>query len=197
MPRNEGACLWAPSVPFSTTPACTTNTSSSSFSCHLHTNGVFTLERSKSDLHTCHSFQTKSTASKSTKFYTETVVSNGKEIIKNDDSKLGLERSKTTAQVGGKALNNIFDSSCAYTRAAAPSPPMRTRQAPPIPPTASPFPNDLLTFTEKSKHLGVTGILETNPIPKPPRRKLSPRTLESYANNTNSDKQTTEDLIKL
>ncbi|CAG4965262.1 unnamed protein product [Colias eurytheme] len=48
VPRNDGACLWAPSVPFSTVPACTVNTSS--FSCHLHTNGAFTLERSKSDV---------------------------------------------------------------------------------------------------------------------------------------------------
>ncbi|CAK1601862.1 unnamed protein product [Parnassius mnemosyne] len=197
VPRNEGACLWAPSVPFSTAPACTINTSS--FSCHLHTNGAFTLERSKSDVQAYKLLH--EAYSKKAVFYTD-------EQNKESDSKdvsnsqgFALEKSKTSA-VFASTLNpvdlSIFDNRPTYSRA-APSPPVRTKYSPGS--RRAEIGQDVRVFAEQGRYLGVTGILDDIPIP--PRRKLSPKptekqevNVENNASKENLSQALTEDLIK-
>ncbi|CAK1544631.1 unnamed protein product [Leptosia nina] len=188
VPRNEGACLWAPSIPFSTAPACTVNTSS--FSCHLHTNGAFTLERSKSDVeahkHLRSDYQTK------TMFYTD-------DISKESEEKhrvYSLEKSKTSILTS--SLNpidiSIFDNRPLYSRA-APSPPVRTKFSP----SSRRSDKDIKFFTDQGKSLGHTSILENAPIP--PKRKISPKqsdTPSEVVNNISqvSSTKSSEDLIQ-
>lgn len=192
VPRNEGACLWAPAIPFSTVPACTVNTSS--FSCHLHTNGGFTLERSKSDVEAYKHFHAH--FSKKTTFYTD----EHKPCDTKEDTSHGfsLERSKTSAQFSGSVNNfdkNIFDNRPAYSRA-APSPPVRTKMSPAT--RRAEVDHEVTQFTEHSKYLATTSILDDTPVP--PRRKVSPKNLEVSQSNTNIPNRqpadSSEDLIK-
>ncbi|KAJ2947775.1 hypothetical protein O0L34_g9555 [Tuta absoluta] len=194
VPRNEGACLWAPAVPFSTVAACTVNTSS--FSCHLHTNGGFTLERSKSDVQ-AHKHLQSQFAKKTTfpHFYTDDIKPEKKE----DLSAFSLERSKTSTQFSGSMNNcqvstvntSIFDNRPPYSRA-APSPPARSKLSSPGPRRAA-VPQDVRKVTENSKLFPTTSILDEAPVP--PRRKISPRTLE-IKKESNSQSQSSEDLIQ-
>lgn len=189
VPRNEGACLWAPAIPFSTVPACTVNTSS--FSCHLHTNGAFSLERSKSDVQTHKHFRAQFT--NKTKFYTDdaTKTTEVKEVTHSHHI-FALGRSKTSALLPDASLanNSIFDNRPAYSRA-APSPPARKKLSPGVRRA-----DDVKQFTEQGKMLGTTGILGEAPIP--PRRKASPKYLEFYDAETGDDdsKKSNEDLIQ-
>lgn len=194
VPRNEGACLWAPAVPFSTTPACTVNTSS--FSCRLHTNGGFTLERSKSDVQAHRHFHSE--YSKTATFYTDdTTTTETKEVISNNS--FALERSKTSALFSG-SVNHvdpmIFDNRPAYSRA-APSPPARTKLSPS---TARLETNHVgKMFSEQGHFLGTTGILDATPVP--PKRKVSPKNLELNNVGTSADTNrqpyvSSDDLIK-
>ncbi|CAG9796706.1 unnamed protein product [Diatraea saccharalis] len=192
VPRNEGACLWAPAIPFSTTPACSVNTATSSFSCHLHTNSSFTLERSKSDVQAHRHLQSEYT--KKTTFYTDDVKL--KNELKAEKTSNKLERSKTAALFSGTTNPvdvSIFDNRPAYSRA-APSPPVRSKLSPSS--RRVEVNNDVRTFTEQGKFLGATGILDEVPIP--PRRKVSPKTLDvpSNTNNTDDSSPSNEDLIK-
>lgn len=190
--------MWAPSVPFSTAPACTVNTSS--FSCHLHTNGAFTLERSKSDVQAhkhIHSEYTKKAT-----FYTD---DHKKTIEKREESSsevYSLGRSKTAALLPDSinSINtSIFDNRPMYSRA-APSPPVRTKLSPN--PRRVEINHEVQLLAEQSRNLGITGILDEAPIP--PRRKVSPKnldvqnpTIEITGNNANRDQEDgTEDLIK-
>lgn len=188
VPRNDGACLWAPSVPYSTVPACTVNTSS--FSCHLHTNGAFTLERSKSDVQAHRHL--KAEYSKKTTFYTE---QHTKQSKSSSDKVFGLERSKTSAILPGSMQldGSIFDNRPAYSRA-APSPPVRMKLSPAS--RRVERETEVRLLQQQGRLLGSTGILDEAPIP--PRRKLSPKNLD---NNETSDSRdninNTEDLIKL
>ncbi|XP_030026832.2 uncharacterized protein LOC115444958 [Manduca sexta] len=190
VPRNEGACLWAPAVPYSTTPACTVNTSS--FSCHLHTNGAFTLERSKSDVQAHKHFQTE--FKKKTTFYTESHQTHNEE--KQSSSQVFyIERSKTSALLPGSTnvLNtSIFDNRPMYSRT-APSPPVRTKLSPST--RRAEINHDVKTLTEQGKHLGTTGILDDTPVP--PRRKLSPKNAEFDVDGDSrqNTSKSTEDLI--
>lgn len=191
VPRNEGACLWAPSIPFSTTPACTVNTTSSAFSCHLHTNGAFTLERSKSDVQTNKHFRAE--FSLKTTFYTDEVTQSTavKESSHHSNHVFVLGRSKTSALLPDASLvnNSIFDNRPAFSRA-APSPPVRNKLSPHVRRA-----DDVKHFTVQGKMLGTTGILDEAPIP--PRRKTSPKLLEFYDAETGDDsKNSTEDLIQ-
>lgn len=198
VPRNEGACLWAPSVPFSTAPACTVNTTSSSFSCHLHTNGAFSLERSKSDVQAHKHLRTEYV--KKTTFYTDDHKIHS-EVKKEEtsSSSFALERSKTAAQfTGSSKLPNpvdisIFDNRPAYSRA-APSPPVRTKLSPSN--RRIEINCDVRTFTEQGKLLGATGILDETPIA--PKRKLSPKTnnIEQNVGSSSQSHDSGEDLIK-
>ncbi|XP_052746402.1 uncharacterized protein LOC112054180 [Bicyclus anynana] len=194
VPRNDGACLWAPAVPFSTVPACTTNTSS--FSCHLHTNNAFTLERSKSDVQTHRHL--KSDYYSKTTFY----VSDHSNEAKEPQS-YALEKSNTSAFFTA-SLNpvdiSIFDNRPAYSRA-APSPPVRTKLSPNT--RRIELNKDIKTFTDqgKLKNLGQLGILDVTPVP--PKRKISPKTLENSTreseNNVSNEMisdSNSEDLIK-
>ncbi|KAM3967580.1 uncharacterized protein ACR2FA_011044 [Aphomia sociella] len=172
VPRNEGACLWAPAIPFSTTPACTVNTSS--FSCHLHTNGGFTLERSKSDVQAHRHLRVD--FSKKATFYTEGLnpYPSANEHMSNDN--FVLERSKTSALFSGNVNQldpSIFDNRPACSRT-APSPPVRTKLSPAS--ARADIANSTKTFTEYGKLLATTGILDETPVP--PRRKVSPKYLE-------------------
>ncbi|XP_038207763.1 uncharacterized protein LOC119829365 [Zerene cesonia] len=130
VPRNDGACLWAPSVPFSTVPACTVNTSS--FSCHLHTNGAFTLERSKSDVQAHRHL--RSEYQNNAIFYTNNDV-DIKPKIDSQGMFCSLEKSKTSILTA--SLNpidiSIFDNRPLYSRT-APSPPNSILDVAPIPP---------------------------------------------------------------
>lgn len=190
VPRNEGAKLWAPSVPFSTAPACTVG--KSSFSCHLHTNGNYTLERSKSDAQAhsqVHKHRTKA------KFYTD--ADKDKAQVKEAPGFL-LERSKTSVLPHAEINDaSIFDNRPAYSRA-APSPPVRKKLSPSAHRTDMSQETTLLAERGKSK--AYTGILD--PVPIPPRRKLSPRTLDlpdlsNLSTNGGSNKpHEEEDLIK-
>ncbi|XP_047024745.1 sesquipedalian-1-like [Helicoverpa zea] len=196
VPRNEGACLWAPAVPFSTAPACTVNTSS--FSCHLHTNGAFTLERSKSDVQAHKHFQSE--YSKKATFYTD----DHKKTEKHEETSCevySLGRSKTAALMPG-SMNpidtSIFDNRPLYSRA-APSPPVRTKLSPNT--RRVEINQEVKYFAEQSRHLGITSILAEAPIP--PRRKVSPKNLEAPnptvdLTNTSSRDNTdgSDDLIK-
>ncbi|OWR54012.1 uncharacterized protein LOC116779139 [Danaus plexippus] len=195
VPRNDGACLWAPSVPFSTAPACTKNTTS--FSCHLHTNGAFTLERSKSDVQAHMHLRTDYCSS--TKFYVSEVSK--KETTETSQS-YSLEKSKTSAQHLG-SLNpldiSIFDNRPMYSRA-APSPPVRTKLSPNTRRTE--INREIKTFTDISKNLGQMSILDVTPVP--PRRKISPKPVNEAGKdkddkNPNNDMllDSSEDLIKL
>lgn len=196
MPRNEGACLWAPAIPFSTTPACTVNTSS--FSCHLHTNSAFTLERSKSDVEAHRYFNNNR---KQAKFYTDDEPKGEQPVPVSSCHNFVLERSKTAALFDERASpfdESIFDNRPAYSRA-APSPPVRTKLSPAMRRVDSP---DVRAFVEDSRRLGTAGILDVAPVP--PRRKLSPKHADEVVcvelSNNSSIKQTTElnddDLIK-
>ncbi|KAL0901680.1 hypothetical protein ABMA27_006878 [Loxostege sticticalis] len=196
VPRNEGACLWAPSVPFSTTPACTVNTASSSFSCHLHTNGAFSLERSKSDVQAHKHFRTEYT--KKTTFYTDDHHKSNSEV-KEDvlSNSFALERSKTAAMFTGNPNPvdiSIFDNRPAYSRA-APSPPVRTKLSPSS--RRAEINSDVRSLREQGKLLGATGIMDDAPVP--PRRKMSPKTLGVHNNQnvgTSLSHDSSEDLIK-
>ncbi|XP_072944830.1 uncharacterized protein [Epargyreus clarus] len=192
VPRNEGACLWAPAIPFSTTPACTVNTSS--FSCHLHTNGAFTLERSKSDVQ-AHKYL-HANYTKNTKFYTDKLE---QVETKEEVQKFTLEKSKTSA-IFTSSMNpidvSIFDNRPAYSRA-APSPPVRTKLSP------NSKRSELVKETKlPNEHLlGITGLLDE--VPVPPRRKVSPKTsdspslhLESNVNTSKVKSESNEDLIQ-
>ncbi|XP_035442076.2 sesquipedalian-1 [Spodoptera frugiperda] len=197
VPRNEGACLWAPSVPFSTAPACTVNTSS--FSCHLHTNGAFTLERSKSDVQAHKHFHAE--YSQKSTFYTD----DHKKVTERREHSsevYSLERSKTSALLPGSANpidKTIFDNRPLYSRA-APSPPVRTKLSPSS--RRVEMNQDVKVFAEQSRSLGITGILDEAPIP--PRRKVSPKNLDipnptiEITNNTASTDTDggSDDLIK-
>lgn len=192
VPRNDGACLWAPAIPFSTVPACTVSTSS--FSCHLHTNGAFTLERSKSDLQAykhLHSQHKKAT------FYTDDI----KPIEKKESSKnFALERSNTSSQFKGSGNLDIsiFDNRPTYSRA-APSPPVRTKLSPSS--RRIELRPDVKVVGNQNKYLATTGILDE--VPTPPRRKISPKNIEvkntvntSVTANSSNSQPEGEDLIK-
>lgn len=172
VPRNEGACLWAPSVPFSTVPACTINTSS--FSCHLHTNGAYTLERSKSDVQAHRHLHTEYLSK--TTFYTDSVQT----MEQNNEHKsvFSLERSKTSALLPG-SLNpinsSIFDNRPLYSQA-VPSPPVRKKLSPNGRRTE--ISNDVKLLAEQGKYLGTTGIL-LDEVPVAPKRKISPKNVEA------------------
>lgn len=172
VPRNEGACLWAPAVPFSTAPACTVNTSS--FSCHLHTNGAFTLERSKSDVQAHRHFRAE--YSKKATFYTDDHKSSSGSKEGSSSEAFSLERSKTSAVLPG-SMNpidtSIFDNRPPYSRA-APSPPVRTKLSPSS--RRVEVNQEVRYFTEQGRHLGTTGILDEAPVP--PRRKVSPKNVD-------------------
>ncbi|CAH4031023.1 unnamed protein product [Pieris brassicae] len=188
VPRNDGACLWAPSIPFSTAPACTVNTSS--FSCHLHTNGAFTLERSKSDVQ-AHK-HLRSEYQNTTTFYTDS-------IRKEENQSYSLEKSKTSVLIA--SLNpidiSIFDNRPLYSRA-APSPPVRTKLSPNNKRVEAS--RDFKMFAEQGKTLAQSSILD--PAPIPPRRKILPKqsntNSESNTNNNSRDSLdvSNEDLIK-
>lgn len=192
VPRNDGACLWAPSVEGSTTSACTVNTSS--FSCHLHTNGLFTLERSKSDVQAYKNLQKEYNAK--TKFYIDDTM-----LPKDatEDKGYALEKSKTSAMFSPQTNHidlSIFDNRPNYSRA-APSPPVRSKLSPGI--RRSAMNNEVKSFTNQGKSLGVMGILDV--VPVPPKRKISPKQLdnssavtECSSNETLQDKS--EDLIQ-
>ncbi|XP_045494493.1 uncharacterized protein LOC123693439 [Colias croceus] len=195
VPRNDGACLWAPSVPFSTVPACTVNTSS--FSCHLHTNGAFTLERSKSDVQAHRHL--RSEYQNTAIFYTNNDLVNEP---KTDNQGYSLEKSKTSILTA--SLNpidiSIFDNRPLYSRT-APSPPVRTKLSPSS--RRNDMKKEINTFTEQGKILGQNSILDVAPIP--PRRKISPKhsdeTIAHSSNHSlNSSKETidkpSEDLIQ-
>ncbi|CAH2238951.1 uncharacterized protein LOC120629019 [Pararge aegeria] len=196
VPRNDGACLWAPSVPFSTVPACTTNTGS--FSCHLHTNNAFTLERSKSDVQTHRHL--KAEYNSKTTFYISD--HSDREETKEESQNYALEKSKTSAFFTD-SLNtvdiSIFDNRPAYSRA-APSPPVRTKLSPGT--RRIELNKDVKTIADqgKLKSLGQLGILDVAPVP--PKRKVSPRSLDNSSrgseNNISSEmlSDTSEDLIK-
>lgn len=195
VPRNEGACLWAPAVPYSTTPACTVNTTSSSFSCHLHTNGAFSLERSKSDVQAHKHLQTEYV--KKTTFYTDDHrVHSEIKKDKTSSSSFALERSKTAAQFEGNTNPidiSIFDNRPAYSRA-APSPPVRTKLSPSV--KRSEISCEVRSFTEQGKFLGASGILDEAPVP--PKRKISPKTnnVDQNGGSDNQPHDPSEDLIK-
>ena len=172
----------------------------SSFSCHLHTNGAFTLERSKSDVQAHKHFRSEYT--KKATFYTD---DHKKTIEKREETSsevYSLERSKTAALLPGSMnpINaSIFDNRPMYSRA-APSPPVRTKLSPN--PRRADINQDVKLLTEQSRNLGITGILDEAPIP--PRRKVSPKnfdvqnpTIEITSNNASRDQDDgTEDLIK-
>lgn len=193
VPRNEGACLWAPAVPFSTTPACTVNTSS--FSCHLHTNGAFTLERSKSDVQAYKNLHAN--YAKNTTFYTDKLE---QAETKEEVQKFSLEKSKTSA-ILTSSMNpidvSIFDNRPAYSRA-APSPPVRTKLSP------NSKRSELMKETKLAKEnehlLGISGLPVEAPVP--PRRKVSPKTSDNPSihleSNVSTSKEITnsEDLIQ-
>ncbi|XP_034836068.1 uncharacterized protein [Maniola hyperantus] len=198
VPRNDGACLWAPAVPFSTVPACTTGTSS--FSCHLHTT-AFTLERSKSDVQTHRHL--KSDYNSKTRFYVSD--HSDRDETKEDSQSYALEKSKTSAFFTA-SLNpvdiSIFDNRPAYSRA-APSPPVRTKLSPAM--RRIELNTEAQSFTDQGKlqNLGQTGILDVAPIP--PKRKISPRSLDNTDSSKASENNvstemlsdnTCEDLIK-
>ncbi|XP_050670759.1 uncharacterized protein LOC126969405 isoform X2 [Leptidea sinapis] len=191
VPRNDGACLWAPSVPFSTAPACTVN--SNSFSCHLHTNGAFTLERSKSDVQT-HSHLRDKYQNKTT-FYTDTDIKTNE--IKKNTQMYHIEKSKTSILTS--SLNpidiSIFDNRPLYSRA-APSPPVRKKTSPNI--RRNEINTDVQVFTEQGRSLGQDSILDVTPVP--PKRKISPKYTEVQADGINDSSNTegklNEDLIK-
>lgn len=198
VPRNEGACLWAPAVPFSTVPACSVNTSA--FSCHLHTsNGAFTLERSKSDVQAHKHLRTEFT--KKTTFYTNentnsvefknaTFYTDGQSEEKDSTNvTFALGRSKTSGLLPGSLhhLNSsIFDSRPQFSRA-VPSPPVRKKLSPNVQRAESA--NDVKLLNEQGKFLGSTGILDA---PVKPKRKVSPKNIEIGNSTTDSS----EDLIQ-
>lgn len=205
VPRNEGACLWAPAIPFSTVPACTINTSS--FSCHLHTNSAFTLERSKSDAEAQRYFNNNR---KQAKFYTDEEPKREQLAPVSSCHKFGLERSKTAALLDGRASpfdESIFDNRPAYSRV-APSPPVRKKLSPAMKRVDSPTggreaPPDVEAFVQDSRRLGVIGILDAAPVP--PRRKLSPKLPDvnsvnvdlTHTRNKSTSNPCDDDLIKL
>lgn len=194
VPRNEGACLWAPSIPFSTTPACTVNTSS--FSCHLHTNGAFTLERSKSDIQAHRHFRLES--SKKATFYTGEYNQTSQINEHKTNDNFALERSKTSAlfNENRNAIDpTIFDNRPPFSRA-APSPPVRTKLSPAS--ARSDTNNIGKVFTEHSKILATTSILDETPVP--PKRKVSPKYLEvrddKKEDSSNKQLDVSKDLIQ-
>lgn len=190
VPRNDGACLWAPAIPFSTVPACTVSTSS--FSCHLHTNGAFTLERSKSDVQAhkhLHSHSKKPT------FYTDDIKPTEK---KESPKSFGLERSKTSFIGSGNLDISIFDNRPVYSRA-APSPPARTKLSPSS--RRVEISPEVKILTEQSNYLATTSIFDDAPVP--PRRKILPKNLDvintintTVTSSSNNDQSEGEDLIK-
>ncbi|KAG7310920.1 hypothetical protein JYU34_003759 [Plutella xylostella] len=195
VPRNEGACLWAPAIPFSTVPACSVNTSS--FSCHLHTNSAFTLERSKSDVQAHRYF---SNGSPQSRFYTEQTDKTAQRELLRSNQNFSLERSKTSALGNGNAKpsDSIFDTRPAYSRA-APSPPVRVKLSPAA--RRAEGSEEVKTLVEKGKYLGTTGILDDAPT-LPPRRRPSPKHTRREETNVPLSSQATsslaseEDLIK-
>lgn len=190
--------MWAPSVPFSTAPACTVNTSS--FSCHLHTNGAFTLERSKSDVQAHRHFRAEYT--KKATFYTDDHKTTTERREESSSEVYSLERSKTAALLPG-SMNpidtSIFDNRPLYSRA-APSPPVRTKLSPSS--RRVEINHEVKFFAQQGRHLGTTGIFDETPIP--PRRKVSPKklevqnpTIEITSNNCSRDNEDpSDDLIK-
>lgn len=196
VPRNDGACLWAPAVPFSTVPACTSNTSS--FSCHLHTNSAFTLERSKSDVQAYKNLQAE--YCNKTTFYINDYSE--KRETKLESQSYTLEKSKTSAILTA-SLNpidiSIFDNRPQFSRA-APSPPVRKKLSPGS--RHAELSNDLRAFTNEGKNLGQLGIMDATPVP--PKRKISPRPndssgdLKNIVNSSNNSlkNNTSDDLIK-
>lgn len=205
VPRNEGACLWAPAVPFSTIPACSVN--NSSFSCHLHTsNGAFTLERSKSDVQAHRHLRTEFTKNttfytnenansvefKSTTFYTDG-HSDERESSKHT---FGLERSKTSELLPGSlhhVNSSIFDNRPQYSRA-APSPPVRKKLSPNLKRVEKD--NNMQLLNEQGKFLGSTGILDVAPVK--PQRKVLPKNIEIGISAADSSDNITssQDLIQ-
>ncbi|XP_046962646.1 uncharacterized protein LOC124532057 [Vanessa cardui] len=194
VPRNDGACLWAPAEPFSTVPACTLNTNS--FSCHLHTNGAFTLERSKSDVQ-AHKHLQAHYMNKTTFYVSEQTKQEDTKV----DQSYSLEKSKTSTILAGN-LNpidiSIFDNRPAFSRA-APSPPVRKKMSP-----ASrhvDLNKEVRLFTDKSKNFAQMGILD---VPVPPKRKMSPKPVDNNSADKNnvfpstdiSQDKASEDLIK-
>ncbi|XP_063616816.1 uncharacterized protein LOC134790006 [Cydia splendana] len=183
VPRNEGACLWAPAVPFSTAPACTVNTSS--FSCHLHTSSPFTLERSKSDANAHrHARTNKST------FYTKETSDEDK----GDTKIFSLERSKTSAMFKSHIESmegSIFDSG-KLSVSCAPSPPARNRLCPLGPPRRE-LDADVQALAASGRLRGTAGILGDAPVP--PRRKTSPKPAP-HVNSDSRRSQESEDLIQ-
>ncbi|XP_047984917.1 uncharacterized protein LOC125225313 [Leguminivora glycinivorella] len=186
VPRNEGACLWAPAVPFSTAPACTVNTSS--FSCHLHTAGAFTLERSKSDANTHRHLRTTNAT-----FYTDE-PSDGH---KSDTKVFSLERSKTSSLFKSQIESlegSIFDNGKSIA-SCAPSPPARNRLCPAgTGPARRGAGADVRALADSGRLLGAAaaGILGDAPVP--PRRKVSPK--PAHLNSDTGRSQDTEDLIQ-
>lgn len=181
VPRNDGAKLWEPTAP----QAC--RQPNSSFNCHLHPNGAFALERSKSDIQARkHLIKTHSKPT----FYTD------EDANKNTNISTGfsLERSKTTVMCNNQlsTLNNsIFDNRPMYSRT-APSPPIRKKLSPSSRRTEMPEQkfNDVGIFSAQSS------ILDPIPV-TPPRRKISPRTLEIPAVESDGIlKNNDVDLIK-
>lgn len=188
VPRNDGACLWAPAVPFSTVPACTLNTTS--FSCHLHTNG-FTLERSKSDVQAHKKLQID--YCNKTTFYVNDHVENKETKIESQG--YALEKSKTSAVFASSSNTidiSIFDNRPQFSRA-APSPPVRKKLSPGA--RRVELNADLRTFTNQGKILGQLGIMDTTPVP--PKRKISPKPLDNNDDQKNvANSVVAEDLIK-
>lgn len=184
-------------MPFSTAPACTVNTSS--FSCHLHTNGAFTLERSKSDVQ-AHRLIRSEYTTKATFYTDDSTTKEKKEEICNEVYSLG--RSKTSAIMPGSLNSNntsIFDNRPAYSRA-APSPPVRKKLSPSS--KRVEINHEVRYFAEQGRQLGTTGILDEAPVP--PRRKVSPKNIDIQTKNTeitsnsanSGPVDTSDDLIK-
>lgn len=168
--------------------------STSSFSCHLHTNGAFTLERSKSDVQAHKHLQSHYNK---TTFYTDDIKPTEK---KESPKTFGLERSNTSSQFTGSGNLDIsiFDNRPKYSRA-APSPPARTKLSPSS--RRVEIRPDVKIHADQNKYLATTSILDEAPVP--PRRKISPKNIEvintvntTVTTTSNNSQPEMEDLIK-